>query len=216
MGSNPPLNRYFNGKIIELNDGFSRKPMFEYPKVFSGNIRPYFFFYRVQFLNSQFLLMNSTLLRLISPRKQGPCGPQCLGQRLLQVFLLFTQAMREDFVDGLQHKPGTQRQATVVDLPNAVSSEFLLGRFSRFYMFLFCLNYVLALTHEFLENQIYFSKRAVILTGATKALHEGARLLCIWGRLGELVRICLGQDVFPVRVFNTKKQGRTTTDQNRS
>ena len=160
--------------------------------------------------------MNSTLLRLISPRKQGPCGPQCLGQRLLQVFLLFTHAMREDFVDGLQHKPGTQRQATVVDLPNAVSSEFLLGRFSRFYMFLFCLNYVLALTHEFLENQIYFSKRAVILTGATKALHEGARLLCIWGRLGELVRICLGQDVFPVRVFNTKKQGRTTTDQNRS
>ena len=44
MGSNPPLNGYFNGKIIELNDGFSRKPMFEYPKVFSGNIRPYFFF----------------------------------------------------------------------------------------------------------------------------------------------------------------------------
>ena len=102
------------------------------------------------------------------------------------------------------------------DLPNPVSSDFFLGRFSRFYVFL-CLNYFLALTHEFLENQIYFSKRAVILmTGATKALHEGARLLCIWGRLGELVRICLGQDVFPVRVFNAKKQGRTTTDQNRS
>mmetsp|Transcript_68628 Transcript_68628/g.151085 ORF Transcript_68628/g.151085 Transcript_68628/m.151085 type:complete len:361 (-) Transcript_68628:920-2002(-) len=55
-----------------------------------------------------------------------------LGQRLLQVFLLFTQAMREDFVDGLQHK-----------------------------------------------------------------LHEGARLLCIWGRLGELVRICIKVHVSP-------------------
>mmetsp|Transcript_70459 Transcript_70459/g.111346 ORF Transcript_70459/g.111346 Transcript_70459/m.111346 type:complete len:361 (-) Transcript_70459:850-1932(-) len=55
-----------------------------------------------------------------------------LGQRLLQVFLLFTQAMREDFVDGLQHK-----------------------------------------------------------------LHEGARLLRIWGRFGELVRICIKVHVSP-------------------
>ena len=124
---NLPLIRYFNGKIIELNSGFSRKQMFEYWTRWSifPETSDHGSFLKSSGPEVPILLIDSTLLRLRSPKKYGILPvpwPMRLSQRLLQVFLLFTQAMREDFVDGLQHKPG-QRQATW-DLPNISKSCF--------------------------------------------------------------------------------------------
>ena len=127
-----------------------------------------------------------------------------LGQRLLQVFLLFTQAMREDFVDGLQHKPG-QRQATW-DLPNISKSCF------QWSVACWAIQYILCFfgSYPYLENQSS-TFRKVTLTGATEALHERARLLSIWRRFGELVRICLG--MWPTSCdrfqWTTQKETRT-------